>query len=63
MRDDYKFKSSTVKVQIEVEKEVAEKLQQMEKYTKLSQGEIANTALKRFMSAHQDFLPPKQHHG
>lgn len=59
MRDDYKFKGPTVKVNAEVEKDVAEKLLSMEKYSKLSQSEIINTALKRFITQHKDFLPPE----
>jgi hypothetical protein len=57
MRDDYKLVGSTIKVQVEIEKEVADKLISMEKHTKLSQSELANTALKRFISSHNDFLP------
>jgi hypothetical protein len=57
MRDDYKIHGATAKVQLDVEKSVAEKLQMMEKFTKLSQSEIANTALKRFITQHKDFLP------
>ena len=46
-------------VEIEVEKEVIEKLASMEKYAKFTRSELANTALKRFISHHSDFLPPK----
>ena len=60
MRDDYKINGQTQKVQVEVDKDVAEKLIQMEKYSKHSQSEIVNTALKRFISAHKDFLPPDE---
>lgn len=58
MRDDYKLKGPVTKVAVEVEKDVAEKLAQMEVHSKISQSELANTALKRFISAHKDFLPP-----
>lgn len=61
MRDDYKIKSQTAKLEVEVEKEVAELILEMEKHTKLTRSELANTALKRFISAHKDFLPPKKH--
>lgn len=57
MLDDYKLKGPTRKIEIEIEKDVADKLQRMEAYAKLSASEIANTALKRFISAHKDFLP------
>jgi hypothetical protein len=58
MLDQYKLKGQTRKIEIEIEKGVAEKLQIMEVYAKISASEIANTALKRFISAHKDFLPP-----
>ncbi|MEO5969101.1 MAG: hypothetical protein ABIQ95_04175 [Bdellovibrionia bacterium] len=57
MLDDYKMKGKTTRIEVEIEDEVAEKLIRMEKHTKLSKAEIANTALKRFISAHKDFLP------
>jgi hypothetical protein len=59
MRDDYKLKGNTTKIEIEVEKETAEKILAMEKFTKIARGELANTALKRFISSHKDFLPPR----
>ncbi|MCC7440166.1 MAG: hypothetical protein IT285_00945 [Bdellovibrionales bacterium] len=58
MREDYKIGGATAKVDVMVEKGVAENLQKMADYTKLSVSEIANTALKRFISTHKDFLPP-----
>jgi hypothetical protein len=58
MRDDYKLQGPTAKVSVELEKPVAEILADMEKHAKLSQAEIVNTALKRFISQHKDFLPP-----
>lgn len=57
MRDDYKMKAPLAKVQVEVEKPVADALAAMEAFAKLTQSEIANTALKRFISQHKDFLP------
>jgi hypothetical protein len=60
MREDYKMKGSTAKLQLEVEKDVAEKLAAMEKYKGISVSEIANTALKRFITQHTDFLPPME---
>jgi hypothetical protein len=57
MRDDYKLVGPTQKIEIEVEKEIAEKLAAMEKQSKLTRSELTNTALKRFISAHKDFLP------
>jgi metal-responsive CopG/Arc/MetJ family transcriptional regulator len=58
MREDYKLNGNTVKIEIEVEKDIAEKLEKMEAHSKLSRSELTNTALKRFISAHKDFLPP-----
>lgn len=57
MLDEYKLKGPTKKVELEIEAEVAEKLLKMEKHVKLTKSEIANTALKRFISHHKDFLP------
>lgn len=57
MKDDYKLQGATAKIEIEVEKEVAEILLAMEKHSKHTRSELTNTALKRFISAHKDFLP------
>jgi hypothetical protein len=57
MRDDYKIQGTTVKLEVEIEKDVAEKLAKMETHSKLTRSELANTALKRFISAHNDFMP------
>lgn len=59
MRDDYKMKSPTVKIEVEVEKAVAESLNSMEGFTKIKKSEIVNTAMKRFIAGHKDFLPPE----
>lgn len=60
MRDDYKIAGKTIKLELNIEKEVADRLTAMEKHTKLSLSEMANTALKRFISSHKDFLPPEE---
>lgn len=60
MRDQYKLKGATSKVEVELEKETLEKLLAMEKYANLSRSELANVAIKRFISQHKDFLPPDQ---
>ncbi len=57
MRDDYKMQGKTVKLSIEVEESVAATLAEMEKFSKHTQSELANTALKRFIAHHKDFLP------
>ncbi len=61
MLDDYKLKGKTIRIEVEIEDEVAEKLVRMEKHINLSKSEIANTALKRFISSHKDFLPASDH--
>lgn len=58
MRDDYKLTGKTTKIEAEVEQSVAETLKAMEQYSKLTLSELANTALKRFIASHKDFLPP-----
>lgn len=58
MREDYKLNGPLTKVEVEFEKEVAERLMAMEKFSKFSRSELVNTALKRFISSHKDFLPP-----
>jgi|LakMenEpi03Aug12_release.lakeMendotaPanAssembly.Ray.scaffolds.fasta_scaffold3769193_1 hypothetical protein len=57
MRDSYKLKGPTVKVELELEKHVVETLQAMEGFSKFTKAEITNTALKRYISQHKDFLP------
>ena len=57
MRESYKLKGKTVKVELELEKSVAEILQAMEEFSKFTRSEISNTALKRYISQHKDFLP------
>ncbi len=61
MRDDYRLKGATVHFEVTVEKDVAEKIAAMEKKTKLTASELANTALKRFITHHSDFLPEDSH--
>ncbi len=60
MRDDYHLEGPTVKVELELEKQVHERLMEMVSYTTLSQSELLNTALKRFISNHKDFLPARR---
>ena len=60
MLDDYKLKGSIHKIEIEIESEIIEILTKMERYAKLTRSEIVNTALKRFISSHKDFLPTQK---
>ena len=57
MRKDYEFKTKTVKIEIELEKEVADALKAMEPVSKFSASQITNVALKKFITRHSDFLP------
>ncbi len=59
MLNQYKLQGPTVKIEIEVEKEVAEIIGQMESFRKIPKSELANTALKRFIASHSDFMPPR----
>jgi len=44
-------------IQVSVEKEVAEAIKIMSQHTKIPEGEIVNTAMRRFMSSHSDYFP------
>lgn len=59
MKEDYPIKGETKLVSVQVESEVAETLKKMSTYTHLSEAEIVNTAVKRFIAVHSDFLPKK----
>ncbi len=63
MRDDYKLKGKTKKADIEFEAEVIDTLEKMERYSKLTVSELVNTAVKRFITAHKDFLSPEDRRG
>ncbi len=60
MRNDYKLVGEKSKLDVEIEKSVYETLLSMEQHSKLTRSEIANTALKRFISSHKDFLPAEE---
>lgn len=61
MRDPNKTPTQlTSTIQIKVEPAVTETLKEMAKHTKISEDEIVNTALKRFIATHQDYLPKKR---
>jgi len=57
MLDDYKITKPTGSITLQIENQVIEMLQSMEKYKKFTVSELANTALRRFIGAHKDFLP------
>jgi hypothetical protein len=50
------FKLDT-NVTVTVEKDVAECLKAMSSHMKISENEIVNTALRRYIATHSDFLP------
>ncbi len=47
----------TGSITVTVEKEVAEFLKVMSEHTKIPEGELVNTAMRRFISAHSDYFP------
>jgi hypothetical protein len=57
MLDDYKITKPTGTVTLTIENQVIEMLKAMEAYKKIPVSELANTALRRFIGAHKDFLP------
>ncbi len=57
MKDDYKIQGPVSELKVELEREVVEVLKAMETHSKIPCSELANTAIKRFISAHKDFLP------
>ena len=59
MKDDYQLKGETKPITINLESEVAETLKKMSAYSKFSESEIMNTAVKRFIAVHSDFQPKK----
>jgi hypothetical protein len=59
MKEDYALKGTTIQVTVTLEKEVSETLKKMSEFTRFGESEILNTALKRFIAVHSDFLPKK----
>lgn len=60
MKKDYKLVGNTVKLDATVEEEVIVTLKKMAEFSKHTVDEMTNTALKRFISSHKDFLPPEE---
>ena len=44
-------------IQVTVEKEVAELLKAMSEHMKIPESEIVNTAMRRFIATHSDYVP------
>jgi hypothetical protein len=59
MKEDYPLKGQTAPLTVNLEVEVAETLKKMSAYSKFSESEIVNTAIKRFIAVHSDFQPKK----
>lgn len=57
MKNEYRIAGSTQKLEVQVESEVCATLEAMAAHMKLTPAELANTALKRFIASHKDFLP------
>jgi hypothetical protein len=57
MIDDYKVNGTKGKLSCEVEQSVLDCLAQMSSKMRLSESELVNTALRRFIATHKDFLP------
>lgn len=53
-REPFKLDSS---IAVSVEAEVAECLKVMSENTKIPEGELVNTAMRRFISTHSDYFP------
>lgn len=53
-REPFKLDSS---ISVSVEAEVAECLKVMAETTKIPEGELVNTAMRRFISTHSDYFP------
>lgn len=60
MKEDYPLKGETKSVTVTLETEVAETLKKMSLNTKISESEMINTAVKRFIATHSDYLPKKK---
>lgn len=60
MKDQYNIVGPTLDINVKLEKEVVEILKLMETHTNFSAASIINTAMKRFITAHKDFLPPSE---
>lgn len=57
MREDYKITKPASDINLKIETQVIDILKSMEQQTKFTVSELANTAIKRFITHHNDFLP------
>jgi hypothetical protein len=59
MKDPNKKLDLSAKLQASVEPYVLESVKAMAGHTKISEDEIINTALRRYIATHSDFFPPR----
>lgn len=45
------------KIEVTVEKAVAEAIKIMSQHMQIPEGELVNTAMRRFMATHSDYFP------
>ena len=57
MKEHYKIKGNTEKIEVNIEKLVSSKFNVMSDYMGISVSELVNTAMKRFIAVHKDFFP------
>ena len=57
MLDQYRLEGPVEKIELRIEIGVLNTLTKMESHSKIDKSELVNTALKRFIAAHKDFLP------
>jgi hypothetical protein len=60
MRDPNKKVELTNSISVKVEAYVADSLKIMATHMKISEDEITNTALRRYIATHSDFFPPRK---
>ena len=60
MRDGNKPLRLDIDLNVKIEKYVSECLASMSEYTRISKNEIVNTALRRYIATHKDYLPDKK---
>ena len=46
-----------VQFNIQIDEEIVETMNEMEKYSKISKEEHVETALRRYITSHKDYLP------
>jgi len=57
MIDEYKIQGPTQELAVKIQKPLISQLEKMADHKDLTVDEIVNTAVKRFITTHSDFLP------